>query len=940
MAPSREVVMRTVRRILHDIRVLLRRRRTDHDLSAELDAFLDAAVAHKMAAGLSREEATRIARLEIGSVLAVRDTVNDVGWTETWETAWRDLRYGVRSLARNGGFTLAAVTTLALGVGITTAIFSIVNTVLLEPLPYQDSDRLVRIVERAAPGTAGAPLLRRTSMTWSELMDWRGRSTTLSELAYTTTPPATLMPAAEGAVRLTGALVSSNLSSLLGARAQLGRTLDGRDEVLGSHTVVISAAAWQRYFHSDPGIIGRTIALETQAFHAGFLDGTPLTIVGVMSSEFDYPMPYCDYWAPIAVASPVRSWPGAGLVIARLRDGISAEAATDEANVIGEALRPKPTSGPLSRPLPEGTRRFDVEPMKEQTIEASRPALRVLALAVGVVLLIACANVATLLLARGTARHREVAVRLALGASRSRIARQLLTESVILTTIGGGTGAVLAVACVQMLRSLGSPNAEGPFLISFGGVMLPRLHEVAVDGGMLAIAVGLSALTALVISVLPMVRLSRIDHVEAIGVRGASGEASGVPTDTRMRNLLVVGQLATATVLLVGAGLLVNSFGRLTRVNPGWNASRLLTFYLVAPQEYTPQRKAMLIDELLKELRKTPGIQAAGFTYAGPLLGLIDEVGRFVPAGRTPEDIPDVSAGPYIRSVSHDFLRSMGVRLRAGRWLEPRDDAGAPPVILINRSLARLFFGSEDPIGRMVHVDGRMDLPAQQIVGVVDDMLQGRLDQEPTPQFFVDYRQVLALTQARQMTVAQQERLAFGFLSFVVRTNGDPARVMPAMRSLIGRVDPNVGIDALVPMEQLVASSLTRQRFYAAVMGVFAAIAVLLSAVGIYGVLAYAVGQRTREFGVRTALGAGSREVLAMVLRQGLRLTSIGIGIGLAGAVALTRYVEGMLYGVTALDPLTYVVAVALFAAVTSIASYVPARRATRIDPITALRDE
>ena len=933
-------VIRVFRRFIHDIRVLVLRRRTDDDLRDELETFLAAAVAHKMQSGMSREEATRAARLEIGSEMAVRDAVGDVGWTTTWESIWRDFRYGIRSLARNGSFTLAAVTTLALGVGITTAVFSIVNTVLLQPLPYKNSDRLVRLVERAAPRTAGAPLLRRTSMTWPELVEWRARSTTLSELAYTISPPITLMPTSEGSARLSGALVSSNLFSVLGAHALLGRTLDARDEEPGSNTVVISAGAWQRYFQSDPAVIGRTVALKTQGPEAGFLDGTRVTIVGVMAREFDFPVPYCDYWAPITTGSPVRSWPGAGFVIARLREGASAAVATDEANVIGEALRPKPTSGPLSLPLPQGTRRFDVEPIKEQAIAASRPALTVLALAVGVVLLIACANVATLLLARGTARLREVAVRLALGASRSRIARQLLTESLILTMIGGGLGVLFAVGGVEVLRSLASPNAQGPFLISFGGAMIPRLHEVAVDGRMLAIAVGLSAFTALVISVLPVLRLSQADHGLPMGVRGASGEASGGRGDTRVRSLLVAGQIATATLLLVGAGLLVNSFGRLTRIDPGWNASGLLTFYLVAPQEYTTQRKSMLIDQLLVELRRTPGIKAAGFTYAGPLLGLIDSVGKFVPAGRTPEDIPDLSTGPYIRSVSHDFLQTMGVHLLAGRWLEPRDDAGAPPVIVINRSLARRFFGREDPVGQMVHLDGRMDLPAQQVVGVVDDMRQGRLDQEPTPQFFADYRQVLALTQARRMPVPQQERLAFGFLSFVVRTDGDPARLMTSVRSLIGRVDANVGIDAMLPMEQLVASSLTRQRFYAAVMGVFAAIAVLLSAVGIYGVLAYAVGQRTREFGLRTALGARSREILAMVLRQGLRLTSVGIGIGLAGAIALTRYIEGMLYSVTPLDPLTYVAVVVLFAAVTSLASYVPARRATRIDPITALRYE
>ena len=928
--------MRAFRRFLHDLRALVRGRTTDDDLSDELDTFLEAAVANKMQSGMSRDEATRTARLEMGSVPAVRDAVGDVGWTATWEATWRDVRYGIRSLARNGNFTLAAVTTLALGVGVTTAVFSIVNTVLLQPLPYQDADRLVRVVERAAPRSTGTPLLRRTSMTWSELMAWRARSTTLSELAYTISPPITLMSTPEGSARLSGALVSPNLFSILGAHAQLGRTLDTRDEAPEANAVVISAGAWQRYFHGDPGIIGRTVALKTLGPQAGLLDGTPLTIVGVMADEFDFPVPYCDYWAAITAASPVQSWPGSGQVIARLRPGISAEAATDEANVIGEALRPKPTSGPLSLPLPEGARRFAVEPFKEQAIAASRLALTVLAIAVGVVLLIACANVATLLLARGTARHREVAVRLALGANRSRIARQLLTESVILTTIGGGLGVLLAVGGVQVLRSLASPNAPGPFLISFGGVMIPRLHEVAVDGWMLAIAAGLSAFTTLVISVLPVLRLSQTDQVQAMGVRAASGGRN----DTRLRNLLLAGQVATATVLLVGAGLLINSFGRLTRVDPGWNASGLLTFYLAAPQEYPTQRKAELIDELLVELRRTPGVQAAGFTYAGALLGLIDTVGKFVPAGRTPADMPDLSTGPHIRSVSHDFLQTMGVRLRAGRWLEPRDDASAPSVIVINRTLARLIFGSEDPVGRMVHVDGRMDLPPQQIVGVVDDMRQGRLDQEPTPQYFVDYRQVLALTQARQMPVSQQERLAFGFMSFVVRTDGDPARLMPTMRTLVTRVDSNVGIDAMVPMEQLVASSLTRQRFYAAVMGVFAAIAVLLSAVGIYGVLAYAVGQRIREFGVRTALGARSRDVLALVLRQGLGLTSIGIGIGVAGAMALTRYLEGMLYDVKPLDPLTYLAVVVLFATVASIASYLPARKATRIDPLTALRYE
>jgi predicted permease len=356
------------------------------------------------------------------------------------------------------------------------------------------------------------------------------------------------------------------------------------------------------------------------------------------------------------------------------------------------------------------------------------------------------------------------------------------------------------------------------------------------------------------------------------------------------------------------------------------------------PPDYATTRKAGLIEDLLAELRRMPGVQGAGFTYAGPLLGLVDRFGIFVPPGRTPDEMRGNPDNPQIRSVSHDYLQTMGVRLVAGRWFDARDDAGAPPVLIINRTVAQRLFPSENPVGLPVHLDGRMDLPSQRIIGVVEDMRQARLDREPAPQMFLDYRQLLALTQARKMPTPGQERLAFGFLSFVVRTGRDPATLMPAVRSLIGRVDAGLGIDAMLPMDQLVASSLTRQRFYASVMGVFAAIAVVLSAVGIYGVLAYTVGQRRQEFGVRMALGAQRRDVVGMVLRRGLTLTAIGIALGVLGAVGLTRYLDGMLYQLTPLDPATYVVVPILFGLVTSLASYLPARRATTIDPVAALR--
>jgi putative ABC transport system permease protein len=844
-----------------------------------------------------------------------------------------DASYAIRGLARSPGFTAAAVITLALGIGAATAVFSVINTVLLEPLPYNNSDRLVRIVQRAAPANPSAPLLRRNDMSQAELSQWRKSTRTLSAMAITITPPITLMPTASGSARLTGSLTSPNIFAMLGARAQLGRTLEPADAATGSNVVVLSARAWQRYFQSDPNILGRTITLKTLGFEAGLLDGTPLTIVGVMPSNFDFPQPNSDYWAPISEDSRLG-----GAMMAQLAEGITIDAATDEANAIGESLRPKPASGPLSRPLPEGVRRFAVEGVKEQIVAASRPALRVIAIAVAAVLLIVCANVASLLLARGTARQREIAVRLAVGASRGRVLRQLLTESLVLAAIGGAFGALLAVGFVQLLREFASPHAQGVFNLAWGGSMIPRLHEIGVDGRLLGLAMGLSVITALVGGAMPAFRMSRTDQVQVMNDRGAGGQGGTRRADTRVRNVLVVAQMVVATMLLVGAGLLINSFTRLVRVDPGWNASGLLMFYLVMPQDYATPRKAEVIDTLLTELRRLPEVRATGYTYAGPLLGIVDRVGSFVPPGRTEQEMRDNPNNPYLRAASHDYLQTMGARLVSGRWFEPTDDAAAPPVIIVNRTVVRRLFNNENPVGQLVHLDGRMDFPPQEIVGVVDDMRQSRLDAEPTPEMFMDYRQVLALADSRKMATAVKERLAFGFLSFFVRTDRDPATLMPTVRSLVNRVDTAAGIDVMLPMEELVASSLTRQRFYAILLGIFAAIAAVLGAIGIYGVLAYMVGQRKQEIGIRMALGAERGAVLGLILRRGIVLMTIGITLGLAGAAALNRYLSDMLFDLTPLDPATYAAVAVLFAAVALAASYLPARRATQVDPVVALR--
>ena len=435
----------------------------------------------------------------------------------------QDLIYALRGLAHAPGFTTAAVLTLALGIGVTSAVFSVVNTVLLEPLPYRDADRLVRVVERAAPRGPSGPVARRITMTWAELGQWRQSSRTLSDSVYTVSPPITLMPTSSGSARLTGALVSSNTFAFLGATARLGRTLNQQDDAAGANTVVIGSAAWQRYFQGDPGIIGHTMPLKTFGPEAGFLDGTPLVVVGVMPENFDFPFPNCDFWAPISEGSSACT-KLVGSVIARLRDGISIEAANDEANVVGVALRPKPTSGPLANPLPSGMRRFDVEGIKEQIIAPSREALRVLAVAVSAVLLIVCANVASLLLARGTARRHEVTLRLAIGATRGRVIRQFLTESAVLAGIGGALGVLVSVAGMWFLREFATPDAPGPFRISLGGAMLPRLQEVHPDAKLLVLAILLTGLTAMLVGIIPALRVSRVDYAHAMNQRGATGQ--------------------------------------------------------------------------------------------------------------------------------------------------------------------------------------------------------------------------------------------------------------------------------------------------------------------------------------------------------------------------------------------------------------------------------
>lgn len=926
-----------MKRLFGRLIALFRRRRVEEDLDREVTAHLALLEDAFKARGMTEAEARVAARRALGGVDQTKERHRDAR-SFTWlEDLRRDVPYALRGLRRTPGFTAAAIVTLALGIGATTAVFSVVNAILLQPLPYKDADQLVRLVENRPAPTAGAAPIRAFSLPRQELADWRRQTTTLSEMVSFVAPPMTLMRTADGTARLTGAIVSPNLLAAFGARPVLGRLFDERAD--GS-AIVISAKAWSRLFQSKPDIIGHRVSLTTLSPSVGLLDGRAFEIIGVTPEGFDYPPIGVDFWAAEpAIATPQQARTSVS-VVARLADGVSIEAAIDEANAIGNGIRPRPTEGPLAAPLPAGTRRFDLVRMKDNLVAPARPALRILSVAVTVVLLIVCANVANLLLARGTARQRDIAVRLAIGAGRGRIVRQVLTESLVLALIGGILGAAIAAAGVQSIVALGTFDAPGVFRLTMGAEMLPRLSEISLDAVTLLIAVGLSAATAMVFGIAPAWSLSRVGHLPATGHRSSGGSGGTSRTQARLRGGLVICQLVLATTLLVGAGLLVNSFIKLTRVDPGYQADRVLTFYLVTPDSYPTARKAAVVEELLTRLPQLPGVTASGFSYAGPILGVSDVWGTFVPPGRTREEMQDHPDRPILRSISFDYFRTMGTRIVDGRAFTERDGATAPLAVIVNQTAARRLFGDGSPVGQMVRTDGRDDQPAQIIVGVVEDMRTAGIGEEPRPQVFVDYRQLLAMTAARQMPPPQQERLAFGFQSFAVRTDGDPSTLMSSVRSLVGQVDPLLGIDAIAPMSALVSSSITRQRFYTTLLAIFAGIAMILAAVGIYGVLAYTVLQQTAEIGVRMALGAQGGQVMRHVLARGMLLTAVGISTGIAAAAALSRYLASMLYGVTPLDPTTYLAVGTLFGLVALLAAYLPARRATKVDPMVALRCE
>jgi putative ABC transport system permease protein len=834
----------------------------------------------------------------------------------------QDVRYSRRALVRAPAFTIVAVLTLALGIGANTAIFSVVNAVLLRPLPYSDADRLVRIFGNAAPGdSAAGPARRVPAMQVADLPALRAQTHTLSHVAFYLPLQVTL--AGDEAIRLEGTRVSADTFAMLGWQPTLGRRFDQKEELSGADAVIIvSHALWQRRFGCAPGVVGQSLTLDGRAY----------TVIGVMPRGFQFPDAASQFWIPF-VAADFQSMGGAP--IARLKDGVPLASAAAELSTLMPAARTeRARAGGAFPPLPAG---YELVPLQDLLVSPVRPALVVLTGAVGCVLLIACVNMANLLLARSSSRRREIAVRLAIGASRRRLIRQSLTESVLLAVLGGVAGSVLAYLGIELLQALGTglPRRDiGP------GVGLPRLDEISVDGAALFFTLSVSIVTGVLFGIAPAVRQAEPNPTEVLR-EGAGASTSGFSLTRRHRlqGLLVIAEIAMATMLFLGGGLLMRSLINLSRVSPGYDPTHVMTAQVGLPRgRYSAPQVTDFTEEVTARLRRMAGVQAAAYARQlptvrmrqGALLRFTPDMPARIPLP-PPFDARQPPESPDVRVVSRDFLTVMGIRVVAGRGFGEGDGAGRPQVMLINQTLARSGFLGDRPIGRQVYAAGRSPW---EIVGIVEDVHQFDLDRDPDPQLFIDYRQEPVPPRPPAAGVPPPSPY------FAVRTADASLNVASTLRAIVRDLDPMATVDNVATMEQLLSSSLSRPRLYAVLLGIFAGVAVALTAIGIYGVMAYSVAQRTREIGIRLALGAHRAAVIGLVLRQAAAVTVIGIVCGIGAAAAVSQYLRGLLFGLTPLDASTFAGVAVLFAAIAMFASYVPARRATKVDPLVALRTE
>jgi predicted permease len=799
----------------------------------------------------------------------------------------QDLRYAARALRKQPAFTCACAVTLALGIGATAALFGIVDAVLLRPLPFHDSDRLVRLVSLTSDGEPGG-------ISYPDFLDWESGSRAFDQMAVYS-PQSVAMRGSDGMSRVRGAVVSADLFTVLGAHASLGRTFAAADDRPGAPmTVVLSDSLWRHRFGGHPDIVGRSIEL----------DHKPAIVIGVMPAGFEFPIAAepAELWAPIAaVDGSIASQRGVHFLqgIARLAPQSSVEQAQAELGTIVATLNRQHPDG--------GQRGVRVRSELTELVADVRSEWLVLFGAAGCLLLLACANVVNMLLARAASRRKEIAVRLALGAQRGRIVRQLLTEHTLLGALGASLGLVVGDWCIALLKHIAPPD-------------VPRLAQAGLDTGVLAFAIALSCASVLVFGLLPAVFASAQSpsRLWNLASRGGSDEAGG-----RIRRLLAIAQIAIATVLLAGGALLTRTLIGLHRVDPGFSTAQVMTFRVDLPDEYSPARERAFYTRLLDRLRAMPGVREASAGYSVPLSGGGFETGTEIEGLGT----ADLHDRIRFNSVEPGFYQTLGVPIANGRDFTVHDDLDSNPVAIVNEAFARRYFPGGNAIGRHVRPgigNGYPKEPLREIVGVVQDMRSTDLRTPPQP----------------EITVPAAQCPSIGNSTIVLRADVEGRGFARDARRVVAEVDPAIPVSRVNTVDQFIASNMVQPRFSAFLMGLFAVLSSVLAGVGLYGLIAYGVAQRTREIGIRLALGSAPGGVLRLVLREGAMIAASGIALGLVAAFELTTWMTSLLYGVGPRDPITLAGVAGLLFLVAVAASAIPAARAMRVDPLTALRYE